>query len=96
MIGTIGAMGTGLTLTAANTVIFLDKPWNPANMEQAEDRVHRIGTTRSVNIITLVAKDTIDERIEELLEAKDDLFQGLVNGKIDKLSRAKVIKMLIS
>jgi SNF2 family DNA or RNA helicase len=95
MIGTVGAMGTGLTLTAANTVIFLDKPWNPANIEQAEDRAHRIGTTETVTVITLVAKDTIDERIEELLDAKDDLFQGLVNGKIDKLSRAKVIKMLI-
>ena len=59
IIGTIGAMGTGLTLTAASTVIFLDSPWNRANKEQAEDRAHRIGTTSNVNIITLVRKDTL-------------------------------------
>ena len=57
MIGTIGAMGTGLTLTAASTVIFLDSPWNRATKEQAEDRAHRIGTASTVNIITLVCKD---------------------------------------
>src|SRR5699024_2216624 len=44
IIGTIPAMGTGLTLNKASTVIFLDKPWNRANTEQAEDRAHRIGT----------------------------------------------------
>ena len=70
IIGTIGAMGTGLTLTAASTVIFLDSPWNRALKEQAEDRAHRIGTTSTVNIITIVCKNTIDERIEELIDKK--------------------------
>lgn len=95
MIGTIGAMGTGLTLTAANTVIFLDSPWNRANKEQAEDRAHRIGTTSTVNIITLVCKDTIDERIEELVYQKGAMADMLVDGQIDN-NREQVIDYLLN
>lgn len=95
IIGTIGAMGTGLTLTAASTVIFLDSPWNRANKEQAEDRAHRIGTTSNVNIITLVCKDTIDERIEELINKKGAMADALVDGKVD-FDRAEVIDFLLN
>ena len=94
IIGTIGAMGTGLTLTAASTVIFLDSPWNRANKEQAEDRAHRIGTTSNVNIITIVCKDTIDERIEELINKKGAMADALVDGKVD-LSKSEVIDYLL-
>lgn len=87
IVGTISAMGTGLTLTAGSTVIFLDSPWNRANKDQAEDRAHRIGTKSTVNVITLVAKDTIDERIESLIETKgkvsDAIVDNHVTGKID-------------
>ena len=82
IIGTIGAMGTGLTLTAAQNVIFLDSPWNMALKAQAEDRAHRIGTKGTVNIITIVCKNTIDERIEELVEKKGQIADALVDGKI--------------
>lgn len=82
IIGTIGAMGTGLTLTAAQNVIFLDSPWNMALKAQAEDRAHRIGTQGTVNIITLVCKNTIDERIEELVEKKGQIADALVDGKV--------------
>lgn len=82
IIGTIGAMGTGLTLTAAQNVIFLDSPWTMALKAQAEDRAHRIGTKGTVNIITLVCKNTIDERIEELVEKKGQIADALVDGKI--------------
>lgn len=82
IIGTIGAMGTGLTLTAAQNVIFLDSPWNMALKAQAEDRAHRIGTQGTVNVITLVCKNTIDERIEELVEKKGQIADALVDGKI--------------
>lgn len=82
IIGTIGAMGTGLTLTAAQNVIFLDSPWNMALKAQAEDRAHRIGTKGTVNIITLVCKNTIDERIEELVEKKGMVADALVDGKV--------------
>lgn len=82
IIGTIGAMGTGLTLTAAQNVIFLDSPWNMALKAQAEDRAHRIGTKGTVFIITLCCRDTIDERIEELVEKKGQIADALVDGKI--------------
>lgn len=81
IIGTIGAMGTGLTLTAAQTVIFLDSPWNRALKDQAEDRAHRIGTKGTVNVITLVCKDTIDERIEDIVYKKGLMSDALIDGK---------------
>lgn len=95
IIGTIGAMGTGLTLTAATTVIFLDSPWNRANKEQAEDRAHRIGTKSNVNIITLVCKDTIDERIEELVHKKGAMADALVDGNVG-INKSEVIDFLLN
>ena len=82
IIGTIGAMGTGLTLNTASTVIFLDEPWNRALRDQAEDRAHRIGTKGTVNIITLICKNTIDERINQLVEKKGEVADALVDGKM--------------
>lgn len=84
IIGTIGAMGTGLTLTAGQTVIFLDEPWNRALRDQAEDRCHRIGTKGTVNIITLICKDTIDERINNLVKKKGEMADAIIDGKISK------------
>lgn len=95
IIGTIGAMGTGLTLTAGQTVIFLDEPWNKANKDQAEDRAHRIGTTGTVNIITIVCKDTIDERIREIVEEKGEMADMLVDGKLNKTDRSKLVDWLV-
>lgn len=94
IIGTIGAMGTGLTLTSTQTVIFLDSPWNRALKDQAEDRAHRIGTKGTVNIITLVCKGTIDERIEEIVYQKGLISDALVDGnnKVDM----NIINQLLS
>lgn len=81
IVGTIGAMGTGLTLTKATTVIFLDSPWNRALKDQAEDRAHRIGTDSTINIITLVCKGTIDERIEEIINKKGKMSDIMVDNE---------------
>lgn len=83
VVGTIGAMGTGLTLTAGTVEIFMDEPWNRANKEQAEDRCHRVGTTENITIYTLICKDTIDERINELVEKKGAMADALVDGKVN-------------
>jgi SNF2 family DNA or RNA helicase len=91
IIGTIGAMGTGVTLNKATAVIFADKAWTASDNMQAEDRAHRIGTVRPVNIISMVAKGTVDERIEERLVENKDLFEKVVNGKVEK---TEVIKFL--
>lgn len=96
IIGTTGAMGTGLTLTAANTVIFLDEPWNRAIKEQAEDRAHRIGTIENVNIITLICKNTIDERIHDLVEQKGQMADLLIDGKLTKQNKEQLVNFLLS
>lgn len=94
--GTTSAMGTGLTLTKANYVLFLDSPWNRANKEQAEDRAHRIGTKGTVNIITLVCKNTIDEKIEQLIQEKGDLADLMVDGKIGNRRKTEMLDFLLS
>lgn len=96
IIGTIGAMGTGLTLTAGSTVIFLDEPWNRALKEQAEDRAHRIGTKENVSIITLICKNTIDERINELVQKKGAVADMLVDGKITAQNKESLVRYLLS
>ena len=95
IIGTIGAMGTGLTLTAAQTVIFLDEPWNRALKDQAEDRAHRIGTTGTVNIITIMCKNTIDDRIHDIVYRKGLMSDLLIDGKATKIDM-NIINQLIS
>jgi len=96
IIGTIAAMGTGLTLTAGTNVIFLDEPWNRALKDQSEDRAHRIGTTGTVNIITLVTKDSIDERIYELVQSKGEMADLIVDGKVKKGHTGNLLDYLIS
>lgn len=69
----------GLNLQHANTLINYDSPWNPAVVEQRAGRVHRIGSTHdSVDIISLVTKGTIDERIQDTLEEKRKLSGSLI------------------
>ena len=95
IIGTIGAMGTGLTLTAGTVEIFMDEPWNRANKEQAEDRCHRVGTTENITIYTILCKDTIDERIHELVERKGAMADALVDGKI-QIDKGAMLDFLLS
>ena len=94
VVGTIGAMGTGLTLTAGTVEIFMDEPWNRANKEQAEDRCHRVGTKENVTIYTLVCKDTIDEKINQLVEKKGAMADALVDGKI-AVDKGQLLDFLI-
>jgi SNF2 family DNA or RNA helicase len=67
------AGGRGLNLTSADTVIHYDPWWNPAVEDQASDRAHRIGQTKSVFVYKLIAADTVEERIVELQERKAEL-----------------------
>lgn len=83
IIGTIGAMGTGLTLTAASTVIFLDEPWNRGIKDQAEDRAHRIGTRGTIRVVTLITKDSVDEGVYNLVQKKGKMADLLIDGKVD-------------
>jgi hypothetical protein len=71
---------TGLNLTAASTVIHLDPWWNPAVEDQASDRAHRIGQTRSVTVIRLVARGTIEETVLALHADKRELAAAVLEG----------------
>lgn len=82
IVGTIGAMGTGLTLTAATTVIFVDEPWNKALFDQAVDRAHRIGQKNNITIYSIMCKDTIDERIHNLIYKKGAMSDAIIDNKI--------------
>lgn len=94
IIGTIGVLGTGFTLTEADTVIFMDEPWSYADKEQAEDRAYRISTKSNVTIITLLCKGTIDEKIAKLVQDKKDLSDMIIDNK-DKQKKKDIILDLL-
>lgn len=86
MCATTQKLGTGVTLTAASYAIFLDVPWTAADLEQCEDRIHRIGSSKPVFIYHLITKDTIDERVNEIVEVKEAISDFIVDNKITKTS----------
>ena len=73
------AGGTGLNLTAADTVIHFDPWWNPAVEAQATDRAHRIGQKNVVTSIKLIARDTVEQRVLEMQAKKQALITDLLN-----------------
>lgn len=73
------ATAEGLTLTAANHVVFLNEWWNPAVNAQARDRVNRIGQTKDVFVYRLRTSGTVETQLADILEAKSDLFDEIVN-----------------
>ncbi|WP_447410331.1 DEAD/DEAH box helicase [Clostridium perfringens] len=85
------AGGVGLNLTSASMVIHFDPWWNPAVEDQATDRAHRFGQENKVEVIKLVAKDTIEEKIVLMQEDKRELIQSLMDGKT---MDGKVLKRL--
>jgi SNF2 family DNA or RNA helicase len=72
------AGGTGLTLTGADMVIHYDPWWNPAVEDQATDRAHRIGQTKKVYVVKLIASDTIEEKVLALQRRKQAVIAATV------------------
>jgi len=96
LIGTTGAMGTGLTLTAGTIEIFVDEPWNKALKEQAVDRCHRIGQKNNLTIYTLMCRNTIDEKIHQLVEKKGAMADVLIDGNITKENSREILDFLLN
>ena len=88
------AGGTGLNLVGADTVIHLDPWWNVSAELQASDRAYRIGQTKNVNIIRLICKDTIEEKVIELQEIKRGLADSIVGEKGAKLTKQDILGLL--
>ena len=82
MLCTISKMGTGITLTRASTAIFIDCSYTAAQNSQAEDRIYRIGSKNPVFIYYLWCKDTIDDRIKEIVEDKSLISDYIIDDKI--------------
>lgn len=81
-LGTWQKAGTGITLTAANYMIFIDTPWTYAEFEQSQDRIYRIGTNKTVFIYNLICKDTIDERVKEIVYKKQAISDYVIDDKV--------------
>ena len=92
------AGGTGINLTGGDTVILYDSWWNPAIEDQAADRVHRFGQKNHVQVLRLIARGTIEERINELQEKKRDLVDSVIDSKdnqaITSLSKDEILQLL--
>ena len=91
------AGGVGLNLTGADVVIHYDPWWNQAVQNQATDRAHRIGQTKKVTVYKLIARNTIEEKIQKLQEAKQDLAEQIISGDMGQLSgmsREDILELL--
>lgn len=92
----IKAGGTGLNLTSADLVIHFDPWWNPAVEDQATDRAHRIGQKNTVEVIKLIAKGTIEEKIFHLQERKKEMIDNVISDEfkdeniINKMSKEEI------
>lgn len=95
-LGTISKAGTGITLTAATYVIFIDCDWVPSNNRQAEDRAYRIGTTKPVFIYYLWNDGTIDTRIKNIVEDKSQIADYIVDDKLHENLSETLLNLLKS
>ena len=91
------AGGVGLNLTGADVVIHYDPWWNQAVQNQATDRAHRIGQTKKVTVYKLIARNTIEEKIQKLQDAKQNLAEQIISGDMGQLgsmSREDILELL--
>jgi SNF2 family DNA or RNA helicase len=90
------AGGTGLNLTGADVVIHYDPWWNPAVMEQASDRAHRIGQKNIVQVVNIIAKQSVEEKIIELQGKKKNLADNVIEGEtafINKMTDEELLEL---
>lgn len=96
ILGTIGALGTSHTLSVASNVIFLDESWTPASQEQAEDRCHRLDSKSTVNIYSIITKDTVDEKVHNILQRKKATADYIVDNQLDLRNNPELLTYLLS
>jgi SNF2 family DNA or RNA helicase len=95
--GSLLAGGIGIDLTAASVVIHYDRWWNATKENQATDRVHRIGQNKNVQVMKLVTRGTLEEKIDRMIQAKRELFERFMDKDEEvfkTLSRQELIELL--
>ena len=94
---TLKTGGVGLNLTSADTVYIFEPWWNKAAENQAVDRLHRIGQTKNVTCYSVITKDTIEQKMQELQRIKSDLFEEILStqGNVAKILSAENVEYLI-
>lgn len=96
-VGSLLAGGIGIDLTAASVVIHYDRWWNASKENQATDRVHRIGQNKNVQVIKLVTRGTLEEKIDRLISSKKSLFDKFIDRDEEifkNLTRQELIELL--
>lgn len=95
--GSLLAGGIGIDLTAASVVIHYDRWWNATKENQATDRVHRIGQNKNVQVLKLVTRGTLEEKIDRMIKSKAALFEKFLDKDeevFNTLSRQELIELL--
>ena len=95
LLGTISCMGESVTLTVAENVIFYDDCWTYADKTQCIKRANRIGSTKPLKVTTLMTKDTIDERVHQIIETKKGIAGYIVDDNIDLRQNPQLFDFLL-
>ena len=90
----LAAGAVGLNLQEASTVVLFDRWWNPAVENQAIARAHRMGRTEPVHAIKFITSETIEEKIDQILQDKADLFDDVVEGAVELREKLKLKELL--
>jgi SNF2 family DNA or RNA helicase len=96
-VGSLLAGGIGIDLTAASVVVHYDRWWNASKENQATDRVYRIGQNKNVQVLKLVTRGTLEEKIDALINTKKELFEKFMDRDEEifkTLSRSQLIDLL--
>jgi SNF2 family DNA or RNA helicase len=95
MLGTIGSIGESVTLTVAENIIFYDDCWTYADKMQCIKRANRIGSTKPLKVVTLMSKDTIDERVRQIIDTKQGIAGYIVDDNIDLRQNPQLFDFLL-
>lgn len=96
LIGTVPELAGSHNLPVANYLIFYDQPWNAATMQQVEERLHRPGVVGTVNIYSLIAKDTVDEKVYKMIMRKDGISNFIVDNELNLAQNPDLVSTLLS
>ena len=95
LIGTVGALGESHNLGVANNIIFYDLPWTPATIEQAEDRGHRPDSRKTVNVYFLITRNSVDEKVYDIVGQKDGVSKYIVDGELAIKNNPQLLAYLL-